>query len=478
MEAGHPAQTMPSRSATYQSSYYSLIDTMAIAFYNGFMQSNRPDEFQRRFKSAAVEDALCSVSSFIRDDQLAWMFKNCLPNTIDTTVYYNGDEEHPDTYVITGDIDAMWLRDSAAQMWPYLRYIREDVALNRCVEGLINRQVNCILLDPYANAFYREARDSEWAADRTEMKPGVHERKWELDSLCYFLRLSHGYWKAGGNSRCFGERWVQALQRILQTLRDEQSESVYRFQRLALRATETLLLEGEGSPSKTCGLIRSAFRPSDDACMLPFLIPSNHFAGVALRQAAEVALAVCQRQDLSSACGALAGEIEQELQQAARQVLSDGCEVWAYEVDGFGGRILMDDANVPSLLALPYLGCCSLNDPIYQSTRAFILSEKNPYFFKGPLAEGMGSPHVDKDLIWPMSIIMRAMTSDSDDEILQCLQQLLNTHNGTGFMHETIHKDDPAVYTRSWFAWANSLFGELILKLWDERRALLTVIFD
>jgi meiotically up-regulated gene 157 (Mug157) protein len=149
--------------------------------------------------------------------------------------------------------------------------------------------------------------------------------------------------------------------------------------------------------------------------------------------------------------------------------------IYAYEVDGFGNQLLMDDANVPSLLSLSYLGCCTANDPVYVRTRSFVLSDDNPYFFRGKAGEGIGGPHVGLHMIWPLGIIMRALTSNDDKEILNCLRVLKNTHAGTGFMHEAFDKDDPKKFTRSWFAWANTMFGELIVKLHEQRPHLLRV---
>jgi len=220
-------------------------------------------------------------------------------------------------------------------------------------------------------------------------------------------------------------------------------------------------------------LIHSAFRPSDDACVYPFLIPANLFAVVSLRQLAEIHAAVLSDQKFAGECRALAQEVLQAVNAYGRVMLKRNGVVYAYEVDGFGNQLLMDDANVPSLLSLPYLGCCAANDPVYRRTRALILSADNPYFFKGRAGEGIGGPHVGLNMIWPLGIIMRALTSTDDKEIVYCLRLLKNTHAGTGFMHEAFDKDDPRKFTRSWFAWANTIFGELILKLHKERQWLL-----
>ncbi|WOO42945.1 glycoside hydrolase family 125 protein [Rubellicoccus peritrichatus] len=433
----------------------------------------RPAFEKRLFVSNTIDDAINRISTSIANPEIAWLFSNCLPNTLDTTVYYSNKDKE-DTFVITGDIDAMWLRDSAAQIWPYLRFVKDDSALSSLFRGLINRQARCILLDPYANAFYREPHLGKWKDDLTEMKPGVHERKWEIDSLCYFLRLSHGYWSATNDKSCFGGRWKSALIATLNTIKEQQHfDRSYVFQRQSPRSSDTLSMDGVANPSKRCGLVRSAFRPSDDACLLPFLIPSNSFLSVTLNHISELIDQVYQDTMIAGGCRELAKEIEQAIRNEAMQQHPTGKTVYAYEVDGFGGRVFMDDANIPSLLSLPYLGFCSKNDPVYQNTRAAILGPDNPYFFKGSAGEGIGGPHIGMDYIWPMAIIMRALTSDDDEEILQCLRILKTTHAGTGFMHESFHKNDPKEFTRPWFGWVNSLFGELILTLYEERPHLL-----
>lgn len=420
------------------------------------MKDSRPPAERRCFTSPAIEKAITTVAGRMTDRELAWLFANCFPNTLDTTVRRRGNETH----VITGDIDAMWLRDSTAQVWPYLPFANEDPALRDLIAGVIRRQAACVLLDPYANGFYDDPTQlGEWQSDQTEMKPGVHERKYELDSLCAVLRLACGYVKTTGDTTPINR---QALDLIVRTIRVEQSgSSPYRFARMASRATDTLPLDGGNAfPGKNCGMSRSAFRPSDDACQLPFLIPANAMAVVCLRETARLL-------NLHGAA-ALAEEIEAGIR---RHGIHDG--VFAFEVDGFGSRVMMDDANVPSLLSLPYLGYCAKDDPLYQRTRARVLSPDNPYYSEGRVGRGIGGPHIGPGWIWPMAIIMQALTSDSDDEIQDCLRQLKQTHAGTGFMHESFWKDDATKFTRSWFAWANTLFGELILTLRRERPHLL-----
>ena len=433
---------------------------------------------KRNFTSVAVERTIERVKKTVRDPELTWLFENCFPNTLDTTVQVNEVGGKPDTFVITGDIDAMWLRDSTAQIWPYLPLTKEDLALRKLVAGVIRRQTGCIRLDPYANAFYSDStKQGEWKTDHTAMKPGLHERKWELDSLCYPIRLAYHYWQTTGDTSPFDADWADAMQRILKTCREQQRKTdrgPYKFGRTTAWSTDTVPGDGYGNPTRPVGLIHSIFRPSDDATVFPFLVPSNWFAVVSLRQAATMMDKIRPDASFSADCRSLASEVEKALKQYAVYNHPVYGKLYALEVDGFGNHLLQDDANVPNLLSLPYLGAVSANDPIYRNTRRFALSSDNPYYFKGKAAEGIGSPHTLVNSIWTMGLTMRALTSTDDQEILAQLRQLKKTHAGTGFMHESFDKDDPAKFTRKWFAWANTLFGELVLKVVNERPHLLS----
>jgi meiotically up-regulated gene 157 (Mug157) protein len=433
--------------------------------------SKRPAPADRRFGSPAVEEAITRVSKQIADPQFALMFANCLPNTLDTTVTPGTFEGNPDTFVITGDIDAMWLRDSSAQVWPYLPFCKEDAKLSTLIEGVIRRQTRCILLDPYANAFLPSASSTplSWAVhDDTLMKPGVGERKWEIDSLCYTIRLAHGYWKATGSTAPFDSQWQDAARAIVRTFREQQrlhSPGPYHYQRSSPIPSESQMLSGYGNPARPVGLIHSGFRPSDDACIFPLFVPANLFAVANLRRLAELANGACHNAALANDAGALADEVEKALQQHA-QIDTPNGRIWAYEVDGYGNSHRMDDANAPGLLSLDYLKCVPPgDDALYRRSRAFALSMDNPYFFKGTAGEGIGGPHEGLGYIWPMAIIMRAFSSESAQETATCLRTLRDTTDGTHFIHESFWKDDPSKYTRPWFAWANTLFGELILTL-------------
>lgn len=434
----------------------------------------RPPVAKRGFTSPAVEAEIKRVKKKIGDPELAWLFENCYPNTLDTTVQLGEVDGKPDTFVITGDINAMWLRDSSAQLQTYVHLTPKDAKLRRLFHGAFQRQARCILIDPYANAFMKDstAKSSLPAiSDMTEMKPGVAERKWEIDSLCYPMRLAHAYWTATKDKAPFDDLWASAMKVAVDTLRVQQRKDgpgPYNFRRVDKSPTETLMFDGFGAPTRKIGLIHSGFRPSDDACLYPFLIPSNLFAVSALGMLAKVLRDVRNDDAAARDAEALAAEVKQALDAHGKMPDGQGGEVWAYEVDGYGNAIFMDDANVPSLSALPLLGSAERSDPLYRRTAALAWSDRNPYFFKGTAAEGIGGPHIGMDMIWPMSLITRALMSDDQAVVRQCLRTLKTTHGGTGFMHESFHKDDPAKFTRSWFAWANGLFGDLILDI--ERR--------
>lgn len=447
----------------------SLPATLPAATWN--MANGRPDPEDRHFTSPAVENAIAAISPQIADPVLRAMFERCFPNTLDTTVFPGTRTGQPDTFVITGDIDAMWLRDSSAQVHPYLRFAQKDKGLANLIEGVIRRQTRMILIDPYANAFLRSASDPplSWAVhDQTEMKPEVGERKWEIDSLCYTIRLAYSWWRATGDSAPFDEEWRAAAWKILETFRQQQrlkGEGPYSFLRTTTNPSDTLAQNGYGSPARPNGMIYSMFRPSDDACVYPLFVPANLFAVRALKQLQEMSSALTPDAKLAAACADMAKTVQTAVGAHGLTRHPVWGEIWAYEVDGYGNQLMMDDANAPALLSLPYLGCCSVSDPTYQRTRRFVLSDDNPWFFRGTAAEGVGSPHTGPGYIWPMGMIFRALTATDQAEIRQCLRWLRDTTAGTDFIHESFDDGDPSKFTRPWFAWANTLFGELIVQL-------------
>lgn len=433
--------------------------------------SKRLPKSERRFVSVAVERQLAQIKAGISDPELAWLFENCYPNTLDTTVHTGTLGGKPDTFIITGDIEAMWLRDSSAQVHPYVPLAKQDPALRRMLHGLIRRQAHCIQLDPYANAFLPDGvtQRLEWSVnDITEMKPGVGERKWEIDSLCYPIRLAHQYWRSTGDTAPFDDDWREAMRIVARTFREQQrlrDRGPYKFLRPSPFATETLVLGGYGQPTRPNGMIHSMFRPSDDACVFPLFVPANLFAVAVLRQLATMSRSIHQDNGFAADCSRLADEVEKATRQHGLMRDGNGQPFWAYEVDGYGNQLFIDDANAPGLLSLAYLGCCERSDPVFQRTRQLAWSERNPYFWRGAAAEGVGSPHSGLGTIWPMAIVQYALASDDDAQLRQCLHWLKTTHADTGFMHESFDKDDPSKFTRDWFAWANTQFGELIVDL-------------
>lgn len=411
-----------------------------------------------RAKLGAIKQQLAAVPG------LPEMFEQCFLNTVETTVKVHEDGN---VFVITGDIPAMWLRDSSAQVMHYLRFHKEP-QVQQLVEGLLKQQVACILHDPYANAFNEYPLDQD-NGDRPRVSPLVWEQKYEIDSLCYPIWLAAHWYERSGRMDWLDADFHRAMEEIVTLFEREQrhdSQSRYFFLRKDCPAQDTLSHAGHGAPTAYTGMTWSGFRPSDDACVYGYLVPSNLFAASILK---EIVLF----------CALLEDSFLVERAKTLREqiLLGVSCyghaedeqlgDILAYESDGMGNVVLMDDANVPSLLSLPYLGALSAEDPLYQRTRQFVLSSRNPYYAEGEHARGIGSPHTPPGYIWHIALCIQAMTSQDAAEQAELVKMLLTTHAGTGFMHEGFHPDDPAQFTRSWFAWANSLFGETIYRLYE-----------
>lgn len=403
------------------------------------------------------------LCEYLKDTKLKNLFYNCFVNTIETTIKYQDN----DTFVITGDIPAMWLRDSTSQVEHYLPFVSEYPELKDMFVGLINRQMDCILIDPYANAFNIEPNGQKWDNDITKDSPWVWERKYEIDSLCFPIRLVYKYFKETGDLSFFNEKIYKVLNTILDVWEIEQhhfGKSDYSFQRLNCSETDTLCNNGLGNPVSYTGMTWSGFRPSDDACRYGYLIPSNMFAVVVLGYIADIADEVYGDKLLRLRALNLKEEIENGINKYG--IIHDDVygKIYAYEVDGMGNYNLMDDANVPSLLSIPYIGYRSLNDEIYRNTRKFILSKKNPYYYEGKFACGIGSPHTPPEFIWHIALCIQGITTNNKEEINEILNTLINSDGDTLYMHEGFHKDDPKNFTRDWFAWANSLFADFVYK--------------
>lgn len=410
-----------------------------------------------------IEAVIGQVHEALPGSRIAEVFGNCYSNTITKTL---SKDEDGTCFIITGDIPAMWLRDSACQLRPYIFLAADHPDIADLIRGVILRQARCIVQDPYANAFNREANGAGHQDDHTEMLPIVWERKYEIDSLCFPVELSWRYWKQSGRTDVFGEDWRAMAQAILQVFRTEQnhgSASSYRFERVDCPATDTLVRDGKGAPVRDgIGLIWSGFRPSDDACTYGYLVPSNMFAVVILRQMAEIAQVVYGDTAWRDAALALAKEVDAAIQQHA-VVERDGRQIYAYEVDGLGNALIMDDANFPSLLSAPRLGYGSIHDELYQNTRAVILTRENPYYYEGSCLKGIGSPHTPAGNVWDLSLAMQGLTTEDAEERRALLELMVQNDAGTGMMHESINCNDPADYTRAWFSWANAVYCELVL---------------
>jgi meiotically up-regulated gene 157 (Mug157) protein len=394
-----------------------------------------------------------------------------MDNTLSTV------KELPDgsVFVITGDIPAMWLRDSSCQLRPFLIPAKRDPKIQDLIVRLLARQMACIQIDPYANAFNESANGKCWAKDKTQMKPEIWERKYEIDSLCFPFQLSYLLWKNTGCTKQFTTDWQKSAELVLSVFETEQyheSRSPYRFERENCPYTDTLSRDGRGALVKEgTGLIFSGFRPSDDACRYGYLIPSNMLAAVTLGQMGKIAEEVLGDKTIAKRAKALAASVRQGIERygTVRDQYTDNSRYYAYEVDGFGQYNVMDDANLPSLLSLPYIGFCDKDDALYQKTRSIILSDQNPFYFKGKYAAGIGSPHTYPGWIWPMALCMQGLTSSDETEREELLRTILRTDGETSWMHESFDTNAPEHFSRPWFSWANAVFCEFILDMAGEK---------
>lgn len=442
-----------------------LLDAVHERVLNGLTKTADGD--------AATTHAAATTQAAATSEEIARRVVTYLRNTAETTVSVEDDGT---TFVITGDIPAMWLRDSAAQLTPLLRLVvagiggeQDRAQLTSLLSGLLRRHWQYLVIDPYANAFNRLPDSSHWDSDETDRdNPWAWERKFELDSLSYGPDLAWRLWTATGDTSWADEQFVPAARAILATVATEQhheERSSYLFRRPGAPAQDTLDREGRGSLTTPNGLVWAGFRPSDDACELGYNIPGNHFLALALERLADLLDQVANQPQDAAEARRLSTEIRTALDQHGLIDGPDGEKIWAYEVDGRGNHVFLDDANVPSLLSLPYLDCVDAADPTYLATRAAVLSRANPYYYSGLFLDGVGSPHTPKDHVWPIAKNVEGLTSADRDEKWRILHQLIRTDGGTGMMHEGVHIDDPTIFTREWFSWSNSMFCELALDL-------------
>ncbi len=348
------------------------------------------------------------------------------------------------TFVSTGDIEMEWLRDASAVMTPYIGLAVTDPYVRSMLRGTIARQGRYILLDPYANAFTENYQ--------------VAERKFEMDSLLYPIWFAYLYWKATGDGSIFTPELKRAFSLVLSTLRTEQhhaNRSHYRHPELANN--------GVGTPTANIGLVWTGFRPSDDAARYQYNIPDNMFAVVVLRDLTDIAKGAYRDGGMAANAWGLSVEIRNAIERYAIVNVPGVGRVYAYEIDGYGHANLMDDANIPSLLSIPYFGYVGTNDVVYRATRAFVLSPRNPYYFTGKYASGIGSPHTPHGYVWPLSLVVQALTSTDQSEIDRVMGFLAKSDTGDHLLHESFNADWPEAYTRDDFAWPNALFAQLML---------------
>ncbi|MBC1251297.1 glycoside hydrolase family 125 protein [Listeria welshimeri] len=421
---------------------------------------------------AFIQSSTEKIKKEINNQKLAEMYERCMENTLDTTIKIR---ESGLTFILTGDIPAMWLRDSVCQVRPFLIFAKENEEIESMLIGLSKEQVSLVGIDPYANAFNETPNGAGHQADKTEMHPQVWERKYEIDSLCYPIQLAYLIWKITGRTEQFDAAFFKMLQTIFAVWEVEQhheTKSPYRFERMDCVPSDTLKRDGLGTKTAYTGMLWSGFRPSDDACEYGYLIPSNMFAVVVLGYAKEIieTFYPSEKETVKQAV-TLKNDIQLGIEKFGTYNHPTFGEIFAFEVDGLGNQLLMDDANVPSLLSMPIINYLEKESPIYQNTRKFILSKSNPYYFEGELAKGIGSPHTPAGYIWPIGLAIQGLTASDESEKLAILQMLLETDAGTGLMHESFHPDHPEDFTREWFSWANMMFCELVLDVAGFRMA-------
>lgn len=383
----------------------------------------------------------------------------------------------------------MWLRDSANQLLSYISFLENSTSplFASLYRGVINLQSRYIQTSPYCNSFQPpvesgiNASVNQYAENDVVFPPysnlSVFECKYELDSLASFLELSDAYFTATNDLSVFQNfQWVDAVQTVLNVATAMQdtptyaangmvNQSPYTFQRMTDSASETLRNKGIGSPVKGgTGLVRSAFRPSDDATVFQLFVPANMQFATHLQSTSTI-MQQLGNTDLANQMATVSETIRAGIE--AHAVINDVQygQIYAYEIDGYGSHFLMDDANIPSLLAAPLYGYTNTSDATYQSTRAKVLSADNPYFMRGPVINAVGGPHQGPGYAWPMASIVRIITSNDEAEIETALKEIVSSTDGLGLIHESINTFNVSDWTREWFGWANGLFGQAILAL-------------
>jgi meiotically up-regulated gene 157 (Mug157) protein len=375
--------------------------------------------------------------------QLEELFRAALLNTSrQATLAPDGT-----AYVKTGDIPAEWLRDASAQVRPYLFFAKDDPQVAGLLRGIIARMGKYLQIDPYANAFTLDYR--------------VWEEKFELDSLCYPIILAWTYWKTTGDASIFTTDFGLGLDRALETMEREQDHGHNS------KYTHRELHDDRGNsgpnPVGYTGMIWTGFRPSDDASKYNYLIPSEMMAVVALGMLEEIYRSNYHNLIKSNRARILRSEVQSGIQTFGMVFTPNYGYVYAYEVDGLGHAVMMDDANIPSLLAAPYLGYGQPDSVVYRNTRKFLLSKNNPYYYVGTYARGIGSAHTSDGYVWPLALIIQGITAPTEAEKRDVLAQLLASDPGDHLLHESFDPNDPKRFSRQDFGWPNALFSEFVM---------------
>jgi meiotically up-regulated gene 157 (Mug157) protein len=493
---------------------------------------SRPDPHCRTFQLPSMEKLLERMKGVVKDPDLFRLFENSYPNTLDTMIKWRGYANKTDSetgnstvtdeelaYVITGDIDAMWLRDSASQIYSYLPLLEASTSPNSLASlwrGLINSHSRYIIISPYCHSFQPPAESGvkpshNGAYSQNNPQPPydpllVFDCKWELDSLASFLQISTAYYEKTKDVKFFQKySWIEAVKAAVDAAGamrlgtyapdGKVEKSAWTFTGWTNRGSETLTNDGLGNPTKANGMIRSAFRPSDDACIFQLLVPANMMFAKYLEEASIIMshLEGTEAANLTTAMRDMALGIRKGIDRDAIVHHRDFGDIFAYEIDGYGGANLMDDANVPSLLSIPLFSYFTSSSPlpspakgdpkrnyaqIYKNTRSFILSPANPYWSQGPALSAIGGPHLGPGKGWPMAAIVRALgafemeglsKAELEVEVKGQLKMVLDSTAGTGVVHESVQGWNAEDWTRAWFGWANGLVGELILRMEKEK---------
>lgn len=419
---------------------------------------------------SGIKQLIVEIEELCGTEHADWaeVFKKTFADTIKNAMV----EDENGIFVLTGDIPAMWQRDSTAQVRPYLIAAKNDSETATIIKKVLKRQFFNMQLDPYANAFNQVPNNQGHQSDETEMGPWIWERKYEIDSLCYPINLAYLYWKNTGDDSIFDDEFKKAVKKAVEVIQTEthHENSPYKFQRFIDRPEDTLVNQGIGPDFAYTGMTWCGFRPSDDACEYSYSIPENMFAKLVLNQLQQIFSEIKEIADQSFAkkCEKLAQEITHGIEKHGLTKDQMGKPIFAYEVDGLGNYLFMDDANVPDLTSMPYLGSIAADDPIYQNTREAALSKQNKYYYEGKYASGLGSPHTPEGYVWHIGLAIAGLTTNDKKEQEKILDTLITTSAGTKMMHEGFDPNDPSKYTREWFSWANMMFCELLLAYFDK----------